>query len=302
MRKLAIVLIFLAVSSVCWAGRLQESQLSVIALRNGVDTTAPTVDTATIGTNGTTLTLGMSETVTRSGGTFDVDCTTAGSNLTATYSSGSGSNSLVYTLGTTVNSGDTCNLDYNGASNGIEDAAGNDLAAITDKAVTNNSIQGGTPTLKQDLGSSYGDHIGVGDDSAHEFAGYSFTASSSYTLTSVKMYMYIYSAQDPFAIHAYIHAASGTAVGSRLATSTNTINAETLTGPGAYYEFTFSGVSLTNATRYYVVVDSDYSAGISYVIECQDGGSEYFSWSADGSTGWSGPNNSIQGSMQIYGY
>jgi hypothetical protein len=108
----------------------------------GADVTAPTVSTATIGTNGTTLTLAMSETVTRSGGTFDVDCATAGANITATYASGSGSNSLVYTLGTTVNSGDTCNLDYNGAANGIEDAAGNDLSAITDKAVTNNSTQG----------------------------------------------------------------------------------------------------------------------------------------------------------------
>ena len=106
------------------------------------DVTAPTVSTATIASNGTTLTLAMSETVTRTGGTFDVDCSTAGANITATYSSGSGSNSLVYTLGTTVNTGDTCNLDYDGAANGIEDGAGNDLAAITDKAVTNNSMQG----------------------------------------------------------------------------------------------------------------------------------------------------------------
>lgn len=111
----------------------------------GADVTAPTVSTATIGTNGTSLTLAMSETVTRSGGTFDVDCNTAGSNLTCTYSSGSGSNSLVYTIGTTVNSGDTCNLDYDGASNGIEDGSGNDLAAITSQAVTNNSTQGGGP-------------------------------------------------------------------------------------------------------------------------------------------------------------
>jgi hypothetical protein len=103
----------------------------------------PTVSSATIGTNGTTLTLAMSETVTRSGGTFDLDCSTAGNNITATYSSGSGSSSLVYTAASTINSGDTCNLDYNGASNGIEDAAGNDLAAITNGSVTNNSTQGG---------------------------------------------------------------------------------------------------------------------------------------------------------------
>jgi hypothetical protein len=113
----------------------------VLMTASAADTTAPTLSSATIGTNGTTLTLGMSETVTRSGGVFDVDCNTAGSNITATYSSGSGSSTLVYTLGSTVGSGDTCNLDYNGASNGIEDAAGNDLASITDRNVTNNSTQ-----------------------------------------------------------------------------------------------------------------------------------------------------------------
>jgi hypothetical protein len=138
--KYIAILILILVPAVASAS---GGVLRGIMMAQNTDTTAPTVSSATIGTNGTTLTLAMSETVTRSGGTFDVDCSTAGNNITATYSSGSGSSSLVYTLGTTVNSGDTCNLDYDGASNGIEDAAGNDLAAITNGTVTNNSTQGG---------------------------------------------------------------------------------------------------------------------------------------------------------------
>lgn len=138
-RILPLILILILACTPTWA------RMSAMSVGGGggsaADVTAPTVSTATIGTNGTTLTLGMSESVTRTAGTFDVDCSTAGSGLTCTYSSGSGSNSLVYTIGTTVYSGDTCDLDYDGAANGIEDAAGNDLAAITSKAMTNNSTQ-----------------------------------------------------------------------------------------------------------------------------------------------------------------
>lgn len=140
-RNASIAIAALLVLLLCGAVWARMTVVVVGQLASVADVTAPTCSTATIGTNGTALTLAMSETVTRSGGTFDVDCSTAGANITATYSSGSGSNSLVYTLGTTVNSGDTCNLDYNGAANGIEDAAGNDLASITDKAITNNSTQ-----------------------------------------------------------------------------------------------------------------------------------------------------------------
>jgi hypothetical protein len=138
--KYIAILILILVPAVASAS---GGVLRGIMMAQNTDTTAPTVSSATIGTNGTTLTINLTENSTRNGGTFDVDCSTAGNNITATYSSGSGSSSLAYTLGTTVNSGDTCNLDYDGASNGIEDGAGNDLAAITNGTVTNNSTQGG---------------------------------------------------------------------------------------------------------------------------------------------------------------
>jgi hypothetical protein len=111
----------------------------------GTDSTPPTMSTAVISTNGVTLTLGYSESVNQGAGyndsDIDVDCATAGNNIAVTYSSGNGTATHVYTLASPVLSGDTCNIDFNGDANSIEDGAGNDLAAIVSGAVTNSSTQ-----------------------------------------------------------------------------------------------------------------------------------------------------------------
>ena len=114
------------------------------------DVTAPTLSSATIGTNGTTLTLVFSEVVTvgaGGNGGFNVDASTGGADINCTYFTGTGTNTLVYALGTTILSGETCDLDYTQPGNGIEDSSGNDLASITSAAVTNNSTQTAGPTL-----------------------------------------------------------------------------------------------------------------------------------------------------------
>jgi len=126
---------------------------AVIAAKNaagGADVTAPTVDTVVIGTDGTTVTLTMSENTTvanQDDDEFNLDCDGAsGANVAMAYSSGTGTTSLVFTTGATeIQSTETCNLDYSNAqADEFEDAAGNDLSSpITDKAVTNNSEQGG---------------------------------------------------------------------------------------------------------------------------------------------------------------
>lgn len=106
----------------------------------GTDTTAPTVSSASIGTDGETITINFSETVVTTGynnGDFDLDCTTAGSNIALNSISGSGS-SRTFAAATQIEYGDTCNLDYTGGADEIEDSAGNDLAAFSDETVTNN--------------------------------------------------------------------------------------------------------------------------------------------------------------------
>ncbi len=111
------------------------------------DVTAPALSSATIGTNGTTLTIVWTEAVTKGAGYADadlnVDASTGGSNLGLTYVSGDGTNNFVYTIGTTILSGETVDLDFNGDANSLEDGAGNDMAAIVSGSVTNNSTQTG---------------------------------------------------------------------------------------------------------------------------------------------------------------
>jgi hypothetical protein len=71
----------------------------------------------------------------------------SGGAVSLAYASGSGSNTLVYNLSRTIYSGETGTVSYTQPGNGIEDAAGNDLANISSSAVVNNSTQSaGTPT------------------------------------------------------------------------------------------------------------------------------------------------------------
>lgn len=113
------------------------------------DTTAPTLSSATIGTNGTTVTLTFSEAVSiGSGGNGGFAITPSGGAATLSYSSGSGSSSLVYTASRTILQGETATIAYTQPGNGVEDAAGNDLASFSGTSVTNNSTQtAGGPTI-----------------------------------------------------------------------------------------------------------------------------------------------------------
>lgn len=100
------------------------------------DTTPPTVSSAEI--NGTTATVHFSEIVVTTGydaGDFDLDCTTAGQNISLTSPTGTGS-SRTFTAATSVGYGDTCYLYYTGSTNDIEDSAGNDLVAFSNTSVT----------------------------------------------------------------------------------------------------------------------------------------------------------------------
>jgi parallel beta-helix repeat protein len=101
----------------------------------GADTTPPTLSTATISTNGTTLTLVFSESVVNHTG-FSVSPSN-----TITYSSGSGTNTLVFTLTTTVYSGATDTISYSAGD--VVDTAEtpNALATISSGSITNNSTQ-----------------------------------------------------------------------------------------------------------------------------------------------------------------
>jgi len=124
-----------------------RSGYSILVKRNVyADVTAPEFSSATIAADGETITITFSEPVTGTeSDTFNLDCDGAsGADVVLTYASGSGSPNLVFTSGESIQSTETCNLDFDGDANDFEDTSGNDLADFTDETVTNNSALGAT--------------------------------------------------------------------------------------------------------------------------------------------------------------
>ena len=116
---------------------------------------APTVSSATVASNGTTFTVVFSESVnvTSSAGITFHDVTQS-TTPTVTYTSGSGSSTIIFTLsGSAVSGGDTLTWDYaSGTGNIVASGSGNTpLASFSAASVTNNtssgaSVRSGSPT------------------------------------------------------------------------------------------------------------------------------------------------------------
>jgi len=126
------------------AGAYETGSEQIGVVGAATDLTAPTVSSASVKSN--TVTIKFDEPVVTTGydaGDFDMDCTSAGQNISLTSPSGSGS-SRTFTLAVSVAYGDTCNLDYTGSTDDIEDTAGNDLATFSNTNVTVNTAQGST--------------------------------------------------------------------------------------------------------------------------------------------------------------
>lgn len=108
---------------------------------NPPDTIDPEIESGSIGTDGETVTVTFTESVDvtlSDDNDFNIDCLSAGSiNLTGITGS---AETYTLTAASTVNEGDTCDLDYVGAANEIVDLAGRSLGGtITDIAIANYS-------------------------------------------------------------------------------------------------------------------------------------------------------------------
>lgn len=122
----------------------------------GSDTTPPALVSSVVNAAGTTLTRTFNETVyvgSGGGGGWSPTFTVQGS-TTSTYASGSGSNALVFSLNNTVLNGEDGTDAYTNPGNGIEDAAGNDLATISDFAISNGSTVSPSLTITGPTASS----------------------------------------------------------------------------------------------------------------------------------------------------
>ena len=150
MKNIVLILCVLFLCSSSYAGNIDKLKAVIAAKNAGVaDVTAPTWSSTTVAADGDTVTVVFSENLNDTalgGGEFDLDCDGAGgADNVLVYASGDGTATWVFTSTTTIESGETCNQDFDGAANEAEDDSGNDLADFTDEIVTNNSTQGGAP-------------------------------------------------------------------------------------------------------------------------------------------------------------
>ena len=131
--------------------------------------TAPTFDSASIPTAGTSISVVFDENVSQGAGYSDGDFTVSASGgaVTLTYSSGDGTTTHVMTTSRTIEAGETVTLSWAGAANGLEDDAGNDLAAFSGESVTNNSTADTTaPTFSSAAIPAAGTSISITFDEA----------------------------------------------------------------------------------------------------------------------------------------
>jgi hypothetical protein len=149
MKKLFLTLLSILCITVAQAQSFQRFAPSrLVFIPAPADVTPPTLTSTTVASNGTTVSLVFSESVTRgagySTGHFDLDGLVTNNSLT--YVSGDGTSTWTMTAATTIlstGSGDIPNIDFTGTANSVEDGAGNDLATIVNGSVTNNSTQTG---------------------------------------------------------------------------------------------------------------------------------------------------------------
>lgn len=139
--KRALAVLFCLVAALALAGPGYQVHKGRAVAAAG-DVTAPELSSAVI--VGDELTLNWSEAVSAGSGfdlaDFDVDMSTTGAGIAvASVDSGDGSAQWVCTTASAAVNGETVDIDYAGAADGVEDAAGNDLATFASESVTNST-------------------------------------------------------------------------------------------------------------------------------------------------------------------
>lgn len=128
------------------------SILILFALCSWAGAAAPTLSSAVVGTDGVTLTLTFSESVSIGvGGNGGWTIVPSDFDATVSYASGDGTAALVYTVNRIIWSAETATIDYAQPGDGIENGGGEDLANISDGVVTNNSEKTPPENLNQML-------------------------------------------------------------------------------------------------------------------------------------------------------
>jgi hypothetical protein len=153
MKRIAILTVLLMlVAPAAWAASAAMVAGASGYVAAAADTTKPAFASASIGSTGTALTVNWTEASnnTATGGGWNVSqmtvtgCTSDSTIGVASVTSGSGTNTWVLALDTTVQQADadTCKLNFDGGSTSIVDPSGNYVDDFSNQSITNNSTQG----------------------------------------------------------------------------------------------------------------------------------------------------------------
>ena len=221
---------------------------------------APTFSSATLADDGTTLTLGMSaSTSVGAGGSGGIVATgsTSGA-LTGTYSSGAPGTSLVYTLPSSIKSGETVTLVYTQPGNGLEGTTGGaDVATVSGTSVTNNSTQTASEPFNLGLSS-----IGTTDQTfaANRLYATAVTATSSGTLYAGHVYeAYSQSYTTKICIYNDLGTELTPDSADTLIQCTDTITAGSAAG---WYQASLGSGSIVSGNKYWVVAITGANAWV----------------------------------------
>lgn len=172
----------------------------------GEDTTAPTLTSGEITVDGDYIHLNCNEYVTiGSGGNGGVTMSMSGGAVTATYSSGDGTGTLVYSLSRTIAYDETGTVSYTQPGDGIEDIAGNDLATFSGTSVVNNvpnPSQVATPTSNY-TGGSYIQELGIELSCATSSSTIFYTLDGSSPTTNSTEYTTSFTLTAPTRVRAF---------------------------------------------------------------------------------------------------
>jgi hypothetical protein len=144
--------------------------------------------------------------------------------------------------------------------------------------------------------------LGIGANSNNnEYGSSAWVAGSSYTLTRLSVFLRRNGTGTNAVISAFIYSDSANKPSTLLATSSTTYYHSNLPSAGALKTFDFSGQSLTNGTRYHMVVFQNpaYSFQNTYVAYDNTTAINGIYKSPDAST-WTGIDFSAQAAFETY--
>lgn len=264
----------------------------------------PAVSSSAFNVNGDTLTWTTSVPVSvGAGGSGGVTLSTNGSapfnTVTASYSSGAGTSSIVFTLNRNVLASETVTVSYTQPGNGFEATTGGaDLPSFSNAAITNSS----TVAALDSITGTTNSNSGLGASAGNTYQGQLFTAAASKTVRMVVARM-DKTGSPTFTLNGYIYNQSAGAPGSLVGTGSSNFSASGLGTTEGDALFVGLSASITSGTGYALVFKCTSSPNdfTNYVRWYQKSGTTNTWGNSTNGTTWTMQNDFEQNKFTLYG-